>query len=529
MKTISLYDTTLRDGTQSEEVSLSVLDKVAIAEKLDEFGIHYIEGGYPGSNPKDKEFFERARKMRWKNSVICAFGMTRRVGRKVDEDANMKALVAAGTPVITVVGKSWEFHVIKALRTTLEENLQAVKDTVLYLKKNADKVFFDAEHFFDGYHHNPKYAMKVLAAAADAGADVLVLCDTNGGSLPSDISRIVKEVRKATSTAIGIHTHNDAEMAVATTLAAVEGGATQVQGTINGYGERCGNANLCSILPALELKMGREALPKGQLRKLTDLSRYVAEVANVGQWLHQPYVGNAAFAHKGGMHVSAIRRSTKTYEHVEPETVGNRRRVLISDLSGRSNILSKIQETGLKFKADDPNTEKILEEIKELEHKGFQFEGADASFELLARRAMGEHKPFFELMGFRVIDEKRSEGEDPIAEATIRIVVDGKAEHTAALGNGPVNAMDNALRKALEKFYPEVAEVKLLDYKVRVIRQGGTGSSVRVLIQSGDGDAIWGTVGVSHNIIEASWQALVDSIRYKLWRTRLADSGEQGG
>ena len=528
MKSVFLYDTTLRDGTQSEEVSLSVLDKIAIAEKLDEFGIHFIEGGYPGSNPKDKEFFELARKMRWKNSVMCAFGMTRRVGKKVDEDANMKALVAAGTPVITVVGKSWDFHVIEALRTTLEENLHAVKDTVAYLKKNADKVFFDAEHFFDGYAHNPKYAMKVLAAAVDAGADVLVLCDTNGGALPSDISRIVKAVRKATSTAIGIHTHNDGEMAVAGTLAGVESGATQVQGTINGYGERCGNANLVSILPALMLKMGLEVLPKGQLRKLTDLSRYVAEVANVGQWLHAPYVGNAAFAHKGGMHVSAIRRHTKTYEHVEPEAVGNHRRVLISDLSGRSNILSKIQETGLKFNAKDPNTEKILDEIKELEHKGFQFEGADASFELLARRAMGEHIPFFELVGFRVIDEKRSEGEAPIAEATIQISVDGKAEHTASLGNGPVNAMDNALRKALEKFYPEVAEVKLLDYKVRVIRQGGTGSSVRVLIKSGDRDEIWGTVGVSHNIIEASWQALVDSIRYKLWRTRRADSGEQG-
>ncbi|HEY6096563.1 MAG TPA: citramalate synthase [Candidatus Deferrimicrobium sp.] len=528
MRKIQLYDTTLRDGTQMEEISLSVMDKLAIATMLDEFGIHFIEGGYPGSNPKDKEFFERTRKMRWKNSQMCAFGMTRRVGKKVDEDANMKALVAAGTPVITVVGKSWDFHVIEALRTTLEENLHAVKDTVVYLKRNADKVFFDAEHFFDGYRYNPKYAMKVLAAAVDAGADVLVLCDTNGGGLPSDIARIVKEVRKATSTAIGIHTHNDGEMAVANTLAAVESGATQVQGTINGYGERCGNANLVSILPALMLKMERDVLPKGQLRKLTDLSRYVAEVANVGQWLHAPYVGGAAFAHKGGMHVSAIRRHTKTYEHVEPETVGNHRRVLISDLSGRSNILSKIQETGLKFKANDPNTEKILDEIKELENKGFQFEGADASFELLARRAMGEHEPFFELNGFRVIDEKRSEGESPVAEATIQITVDGKAEHTAALGNGPVNAMDNALRKALEKFYPEVAEVKLLDYKVRVIRQGGTGSSVRVLIKSGDRDEIWGTVGVSHNIIEASWQALVDSIRYKLWRTRRADSGERG-
>lgn len=520
MKTVYLYDTTLRDGTQSEEISLSVLDKIAIAEKLDEFGIHYIEGGYPGSNPKDKEFFERARKMRWKNSAMCAFGMTRRVGKKVDEDSNMKALVAAGTPVITVVGKSWDFHVIEALRTTLDENLHAVRDTVAYLKKNADKVFFDAEHFFDGYRHNPKYAMKVLAAAVDAGADVLVLCDTNGGSLPSDISRIVKEVRRATSTAIGIHTHNDGEMAVANTLAAVESGATQVQGTINGYGERCGNANLCSILPALELKMGREVLPKGQLRKLTDLSRFVAEVANVGQWLHAPYVGNAAFAHKGGMHVSAIRRHPGTYEHIDPETVGNHRRVLISDLSGRSNILSKFHEKGIQFKPGDPTAENVLEQIKELEHKGYQFEAAEASFEILVRRSTGTHKPFFELKGFRVIDEKRSEEEEPIAEATIMVQVDGTVEHTAALGNGPVNAMDNAIRKALEKFYPELSEVQLLDYKVRVISAGGTGSSVRVLIQSGDNETQWGTVGVSHNIIEASWKALVDSIRYKLWKTR---------
>ncbi len=528
MKTVTLYDTTLRDGTQSQEVSLSVLDKIAVAEKLDDFGIHYIEGGYPGSNPKDKEFFERARKIRWKNSTVCAFGMTRRVGKKVDEDANMKALVGAGTPVITVVGKSWDFHVTEALRTTLEENLRAVKETVAYLKRHTGKVFFDAEHFFDGYKLNPKYAMKVLEAAVDSGSDCLVLCDTNGGGLPSEIARIVKEVRKATAIPLGIHTHNDGEMAVANSLAAVENGATQVQGTINGYGERCGNANLCSIIPNLQLKMGREVIPRGRMKNLSALSRYVAEVANMGRWIHQPYVGEAAFAHKGGMHVSAIRRHPRTYEHVEPEVVGNRRRVLISDLAGRSNILSKIQEQGLKFRSGDPGTEKILEEIKELEHKGYQFEAADASFELLARRAVGEHKPFFELKGFRVIDEKRSEREDPIAEATIMIDVDGKVEHTAALGNGPVNAMDHALRKALEKFYPEVSEVTLLDYKVRVIQQGGTGSSVRVLIRSGDKESTWGTVGVSHNIIEASWQALVDSIRFKLWRTRLAEGGEQG-
>jgi 2-isopropylmalate synthase len=410
--------------------------------------------------------------------------------------------------------------VTEALRTTLEENLKAIRETIEFLKRRAGQVFFDAEHFFDGYRRNPMYAMKALSAAADGGADCLVLCDTNGGSLPSDVGRIVRTVRKPTALPLVIHTHNDSEMAVATSLAAVENGVTQVQGTINGYGERCGNANLCSIIPALQFKMGREVLPEGQLRKLTALSGYVAEIANVGKRLHQPFVGNAAFAHKGGMHVSAIRRNPGTYEHIEPERVGNSRRVLISDLSGRSNILSKIQEKGLKFKAGDPAAEKILDEIKELEHKGYQFEGAEASFELLVRKAMGEHEPFFELKGFRVIDEKRTEKQHPIAEATILVEVDGRVEHTAAMGNGPVNAMDNALRKALEKFYPELSEVKLLDYKVRVLSAGGTGSAVRVLIQSGDKDGTWGTVGVSHNIIEASWQALVDSIRYKLWRSR---------
>ncbi len=520
MKKIYLYDTTLRDGTQAEEISLSVMDKIAITEKLDEFGIHFIEGGYPGSNPKDKEYFEYAKRIRLKNAKVCAFGMTRRVGKKVEEDANMKALLSAETPVITVVGKAWDFHVTEAIRTTLDENLKSIRETIEFLKKNAGQVFFDAEHFFDGYRRNPRYALKALSAAADGGADCLVLCDTNGGSLPSDVGRIVREVRKTTLLPLGIHTHNDSEMAVASTLAAVENGITQVQGTINGYGERCGNANLCSIIPCLQLKMGREVLPEGQLRKLTELSGYVAEIANVGKRLHQPFVGNAAFAHKGGMHVSAIRRNPGTYEHIDPEIVGNHRRVLISDLSGRSNILAMIQEKGLKFKSGDPAAEKILDEIKELEHKGYQFEGAGASFDLLVRRSMGEHQPFFELKGFRVIDEKRSEKQHPIAEATIMVEVDGRLEHTAAMGNGPVNAMDNALRKSLEKFYPELAEVKLLDYKVRVISAGGTGSAVRVLIQSGDKDETWGTVGVSQNIIEASWQALVDGIRYKLWRSR---------
>ncbi len=525
MKRIQLYDTTLRDGTQMEEISLSVMDKLAIATMLDEFGIHYIEGGYPGSNPKDKEFFERGKRLRLKTAKLCAFGMTRRVGKRVEEDGNMKALLAAETPVITVVGKTWDFHVTEALRTTLDENLRAIRETVEYLRRQAEKVFFDAEHFFDGYRRNPKYALKALQAAVDGGADCLVLCDTNGGSLPFEVGRIVREVRKSTAAPLGIHTHNDSELAVANSLVAVDAGVVQVQGTINGYGERCGNANLCSIIPSLQLKMGLPALPDEQLKKLYDLSRFVSEIANLKHWLHQPFVGEAAFAHKGGMHVSAVRRHPGTYEHVQPESVGNRRRVLISDLAGRSNILSKLQEKGLAFKPGDPAAESVLEQIKELEHKGYQFEGAEASFELLFRKATGEQDPYFELKGFRVIIEKRSEKTQPLAEATIMVSVDGKVEHTAAMGNGPVNAMDTALRKALEKFFPELSEIRLLDYKVRVLSGGGTGATVRVLIRSGDRENEWGTVGVSENIIEASWQALVDSIRYKIWRTRRARGG----
>jgi 2-isopropylmalate synthase len=526
VKKVFLYDTTLRDGTQMEEISLSVLDKIVIAEKLDEFGIQYIEGGYPGSNPKDKEFFERAKRMRLRNARLCAFGMTRRVGKECGDDPNIKALLSAETPVVTLVGKSWDFHVTEALRTTLDENLKAVRESVEFIRKRGAQVFFDAEHFFDGYKRNPRYALKVLQAAADGGAEWLILCDTNGGSLPTEVGRIVKEVRKKVRLPLGIHTHNDSEMAVANTLVAVENGVTQVQGTINGYGERCGNANLCSIIPGLQLKMGFDVVPPERLRRLYDLSRFVSETSNLGRWLHQPFVGEAAFAHKGGMHVSAVRRHPGTYEHIQPEVVGNRRRVLISDLAGRSNIVSKFQEKGLPFKAGDPAAEKILDQIKELEHKGYQFEGAEASFELLCSKAVGRHEPYFELKGFRVIDEKRSEREQPIAEATIMVEVDGKIEHNAAMGNGPVNAMDNALRKALLKFYPELSDVKLLDYKVRVLNAaGGTGASVRVLIRSGDKESEWGTVGVSHNIIEASWQALVDSIRYKLWRMRRSAEG----
>ncbi len=520
-KKIYMYDTTLRDGTQAEDISLSVLDKVSIAKKLDEIGIHYIEGGYPGSNPKDREFFKIAADLQWKNSKICAFGMTRRVGKDVENDGNVKIMKNSGAPVITIVGKSWDFHVTTALRTTLDENIRSVSDTLSYLKDYCEEILFDAEHFFDGYKRNPEYAMEVVEAAVEAGAECIILCDTNGGSIPSEITKIVRAVKKTIKVPLGIHCHNDSELAVANSIAAVQAGVMHVQGTINGYGERCGNANLVSVIPALMLKMGYRSIPKGNIEELTDLSRYVAEIANIGHFKRQAYTGHSAFAHKGGMHVSAIRRHPGTYEHLEPETVGNRRRVLISDLSGRSNVLEKAKQFGIKLKGSDPLASEILEKIKDLEHEGYQYEGAEASFELILKKAMKTHKPFFNLKGFRVIDEKRSEDGDPIAEATIMIEVEGNIEHTAAHGNGPVNALDNAIRKALTKFFPEINEMELLDYKVRVLSTGeGTGATVRVLIESGDKSGKWGTVGVSHNIIEASWQALTDSIRYKLHKDR---------
>ncbi len=521
-KKIYLYDTTLRDGTQAEDISLSVNDKISIARKLDEFGIHYIEGGYPGSNPKDRDFFKKAADMEWESAKICAFGMTRRVGRNVEDDGNVRLMKNSRAPVITIVGKAWDFHVTTALRTTLEENLNAISDTIGYLKNFCEEIFFDAEHFFDGYKRNPEYSIEAIHAAAEAGSDCIILCDTNGGSLPSEILRIVRAVKKRVKVPLGIHCHNDSELAVANSLAAVEAGAVQVQGTVNGYGERCGNANLISVIPGVMLKMGLQSIPQENLERLTELSRYVSEIANVGHFKRQPYTGHSAFAHKGGMHVSAIRRHPGTYEHLEPNIVGNRRRVLISDLSGRSNILEKAGQFGIDLKGSDPIAEDVLNRIKELEHQGYQFEGAEASFELLLKKALKTHKPFFVLKGFRVIDEKRFEDEPPVAEATIMIEVDGHPEHTAALGNGPVNALDKAIRKALTKFFPEISDMELYDYKVRVLTAGeGTGATVRVLIESGDKDEKWGTVGVSHNIIEASWQALTDSIRYKLHKERL--------
>ncbi|MEW6163171.1 MAG: citramalate synthase [Nitrospirota bacterium] len=517
MRQIEIYDTTLRDGAQAEDISFSVEDKLRITEKLDELGVHYIEGGWPGSNPKDVEYFKKIKKLSLANSKIVAFGSTHRPGQRVDEDTTIKALLDSKATIATIFGKTWDFHVKEALKISLNENLDIIYNSIAYLKRHFEKVFFDAEHFFDGYSCNPEFAMKCLFTAQDAGADCLVLCDTNGGSLPNKIKTIVDSVIKSVRVPIGIHAHNDSECAAANSVVAVENGASHVQGTINGLGERCGNANLCSVIPNLQLKLGMKCISDEQLMRLRDVSRFVNEIANLRHFRRQPFVGDSAFAHKAGIHVSAIRKRPETYEHIRPEFVGNSQRVLISDLAGKSNILRKAEEYGIYLDPDSPQVQDIVTTLKNLENEGFQFEGAEASFELLMKKALGLHRRFFDLIGFRVIVEKRKEGEDPISEATIMVKVGGHIEHTAATGNGPVNAIDNALRKALDKFYPELKDVKLHDYKVRVLTAGiGTAAKVRVLIESGDREKRWGTVGVSENIIEASYQALVDSIEYKL-------------
>jgi len=519
MKRIELYDTTLRDGSQSEEINFSVEDKLRITEKLDDFGIHYIEGGWPGANPKDSEYFRKARKLYLARAKIVAFGSTHRARSSPGKDSSIRSLLEADTPVVTIFGKTWDFQVKEALRIDLKRNLELIANTVSFLKERVDEVFFDAEHFFDGYKSDPGYAVSCLKAAEEGGASRIILCDTNGGTLPDEIKKIVVQVKKAIKPPLGIHAHNDSDCAVANSIIAVQAGARQVQGTINGIGERCGNANLCSIIPALQIKNGYSCVSPGQMRSLREVSRFVNEIANVRHFNRQPYVGDSAFAHKGGIHVSAVSRSAATYEHVDPELVGNSRRILISDLAGKSNVLRKAEEFGIHLEKNSPQLLDILSSIKDLENRGFQFEAAEASFELLMRKTLGLHRRFFDLKGFRVIVEKRKEGEDPLSEATIMVKVGGHIEHTAATGDGPVNALDNALRKALEKFYPELRAVKLLDYKVRVLTAGkGTSAQVRVLVESGDETGKWGTVGVSENIIEASWQALVDSIEFKLLR-----------
>jgi len=520
MQEVKIYDTTLRDGTQAEDFNLSMEDKVRIALKLDDLGIHYIEGGWPGSNPKDVGFFEEILNYQLKTAQIAAFGATHHHGKSAETDANLKALIAARAPVITIFGKSWGIHVKEALHTTFERNLELIHDSLKFLRPRVQTLFYDAEHFFDGFKDDPEYALATLGKAVEGGAECLILCDTNGGNLPEIVRGAIKVVKdRFPDVPLGIHAHNDSDLAVANSLAAVQMGAVQVQGTINGVGERCGNANLCSIIPNLCLKMGIPVLPAESLGKLRPTSRYVLELANVLPNRYQPFVGRSAFAHKGGVHISAVERNPLTYEHIEPELVGNKRRFLVSDLSGRATIMRKAEDFGLTLTKSDPVAMQVLEELKELENEGFQFEAAEASFELLINKAMGRAKRYFELIGFRVIDQKSSETRECVSEATIMVKVGGNVEHTAALGTGPVNALDNALRKALEKFYPALKEMELSDYKVRVLPgRDGTASRVRVLIESHDGTDHWGTVGVSHDILEASWQALVDSINYKMYK-----------
>jgi len=514
---LEIYDTTLRDGAQAEDVTFSADDKVRVAQKLDELGVQYIEGGWPGANPRDIEFFRMIKTIPLQYATVIAFGSTRKADNPVQKDPNLDALLAADTSTITLFGKTWTFHVTEALGVTLEQNLDMIGESIAYLRAKNRRVFYDAEHFFDGYKADPEYALKTIQRAVREGAERVILCDTNGGTMPWDIREICAVVRRECAVPLGIHAHNDTEMAVANSLVAIDAGIVQVQGTINGIGERCGNANLCSILPNLQLKMNRHVLGDRRLARLREVSNFVTEIANLMPNKHQPYVGDSAFAHKGGIHIHAVQKNAATYEHVIPEAVGNRQRMLISDYTGRSGLLAKVEEYGIELSKQNPKLKELLETLKELENEGYQFEGAEGSLELLMRKAVGRHKPSFELLGFRVIVEKRNAREAPISEATVMVRVGESIEHTAAVGVGPVNALDHALRKALEKFYPQLREVALLDYKVRVLAANrGTGSKVRVLLESGDHKEKWGTVGVSENIMEASWQALADSIEYKL-------------
>ncbi|MFH1645339.1 MAG: citramalate synthase [Candidatus Omnitrophota bacterium] len=516
MQKVKLYDTTLRDGSQAEGISLTVKDKLAIAKKLDEFGIDYIEGGWPGSNPKDMEFFLEAKKLNLKHSQLTAFGSTRRAHIPASKDDNLKAFVKSGCDVITIFGKSWDLHVRDVLKVSLEENLNMIRDSIAYLKKKVKTVFFDAEHFFDGYMHNPDYSIAALLAAEEAGADAIILCDTNGGMLTNNLARIVDEVKTKIKVPLGIHCHNDSEMAVANSVAAVIAGCLQVQGTVNGYGERCGNANLCSIIPTLKLKLGVNCVSDTKLKELTEMSRYVAEICNVKQQDNQPFVGNSAFAHKGGIHVNAVLKKSISYEHIEPQAVGNKRRILVSELSGKSTLLSKAKELELGLNKESDQTKVIMNLLQDMEHKGYHFEAAEGSFELLLKRSMKAYKKFFELLGFTLVTEKDEEGKLR-SEATVKIKVTGELVHTVSEGDGPINALDNALRKGLVKFYPQLEKMHLSDFRVRVLdEKAGTAARVRVLIQSQDDKKSWWTIGVSENIIEASWQALVDSLEYKL-------------
>jgi 2-isopropylmalate synthase len=514
-KTVTIYDTTLRDGTQGTGISFSVLDKIRVAEKLDAFGIDYIEGGWPGSNPKDIAFFEEAAKRTWKHAKITAFGMTRRGKLAVEEDQQVQLLLDAGTPAVCVVGKTWPLHVTEIFQVSLEENLKMISDTVAHLKKHGREVLYDAEHFFDSYKDDPDYSIRTVLAARDAGADMVVLCDTNGGSLPEEIERVTAVVVKELGTPVGIHTHNDCGLGVANGLAGVRAGAVQVQGTINGYGERVGNCNLVSIIPNLQLKMGIPVAT--DLSRLRDLSLFVDELANVVHDIRAPFVGSAAFTHKGGLHVHAVQKLARTYEHIDPSLVGNRQNIVISDMSGQSNILAKAAALGFDLKKGSPEVNEILKQVKHLENEGYEFEAAEASLALLIKKVLQHHRTMWDLLEYHTTYRRSGSGACDTCEATVKLRVNGIDEYTVAEGEGPVNALDAALRKALRPFYPQIDSVQLEDYKVRIIGgQLGTAARTRVLIVSTDGKSSWGTVGVSDNIIEASWLALTDSLEYKL-------------
>jgi 2-isopropylmalate synthase len=521
MEPIFVYDTTLRDGTQGENISFSAEEKLKIALRLDDIGIHYIEGGWPGSNPKDLRFFELAKTARFKNARLAAFGCTRRPGVSADADEKLQALIDCGAGVVTIFGKSWDLHVTQVMENRLEENLAMIRDTVSYLRRNGREAVYDAEHFFDGFQHNRDYALQTIAAAAEGGADFVVLCDTNGGSLPSDVEAVFAEVRaRFPGVRLGIHTHNDCGLALANSIAAVRAGAVMVHGTINGFGERCGNADLTAMIPVLSLKMNRVCIPAENLKKLKSLSRFVNETANVVPVHNRPFVGRSAFAHKGGVHVSAIMKVPEAYEHMDPQRVGNERRVLVSDLSGRSNVAYKARELGVELDEEGIDSRRIVAEIKQLEQDGYQFDVADGSFQILLEKLTETFTPLFELESFRVTIEK-DKGQPCQSHATVKVAVGGKHEITAAEGYGPVSALDNALRKALGRFFPDLDTMRLVDFKVRVIDGSrGTAARVRVLIDSRDQDQIWSTIGVSEDIIEASWHALADSFQFKLAREK---------
>ena len=518
MKRISIYDSTLRDGAQAQGISYSVEDKIKIVQRLDALGVDYIEAGNPGSNPKDLEFFERVKALRLDHSRVIAFGSTRKVGVDVAGDSNVLSLLRAGTSAIAIFGKSWDYQVTEILRTSLDENLCMIGDTIRHLKQQGREVVYDAEHFFDGYKANPDYALRTLAAAAEAGADCLCLCDTNGGTFPREIFEITRTVKERFTAVIGIHCHNDGEMAVANSIMAVQAGATQIQGTINGIGERCGNANLCSIIPNLQLKLGHNCIPAENLERLTSVARAVSEIANMPHNEKAAYVGGDAFAHKGGMHIDAVVKNPMSYEHINPEMVGNSRRMLMSEVAGRSMLMSRINAIDPALGKDAPQTQMIVDRLKELEHEGYQFETAESSFELVVRKLLGKYRPFFELKEFKVIvNEPSVNGVN--SSAMIKIRVGEQEEITAAEGDGPVNALDKAVRKALERFYPEISEIRLIDYKVRVLdSDNASAAKVRVLIESRDHSENWTTIGVSTDVIDASWRALVDSFEYKLVR-----------